>query len=73
MTRRSTVCSMACLLVLLVAASRLDADEGKAPDARDWTAEVKRIWSQNCSSCHTAPDTRYETDRGFLSQLMETT
>ena len=38
-----------------------------------WKEEAKAVWQRNCQKCHTAPDARYETDRGFLAQVMETT
>ena len=49
------------------------ADDGKQSDAVDWSVKAKEVWTGNCSKCHTAPDPEFETDRGYLSQIMETT
>ena len=36
------------------------------------TAHAARTWERSCSSCHTAPDVAFETDRAFLAQITET-
>ena len=47
-----------------------DKSDAKALDA---AAQAKQVWKARCSSCHTAPDASFETDRAFLRQITETT
>jgi cytochrome c553 len=67
------------LLIGLVAALaafaglEVRAEEDAGVDPVDWSAKAKETWQHTCTKCHTAPDAGYETDRGFLAQIMETT
>ena len=63
------------LIAAFVAFAGLEvrAEEDKQVDTVDWPAKAKETWHHTCHKCHTAPDTKYETDRGFLAQIMETT
>ena len=45
-----------------------DASSGTGPSAKAIAA-----WGKTCQRCHAVPDTRFETDRAFLGQIMETT
>ena len=70
------VLGLGLLCVVLLAAlapSRVVAEE-EAPDAPvDWNARAITAWGKTCQKCHAVPDTKYETDRAFLGQIMETT
>jgi hypothetical protein len=55
--------------VLLLGALGARAEEGKDVD---WKAKAVALWQSSCHKCHTAPDVRFETDRGFLAQVTET-
>ena len=39
----------------------------------DVKAKAIQAWGKTCQRCHAVPDTRFETDRAFLRQIMETT
>ena len=58
---------------LLVAALHARAGDDEAEAPVDWAARAKQAWGKTCKRCHTAPDRRFETDRIFLRQIMETT
>lgn len=62
-----------CLVVLSSVVSEVRGEEEPEPEPVDWTAKAKEAWSHTCQKCHTAPDPAFETDRGFLTQIMETT
>ena len=72
MTPRSRLACLFSVVVISLVALEGRADEDEK-DPTDWKAEVPRIWERNCRNCHTAPDPGFETDRGFLAQIMETT
>lgn len=59
----------ACLLV----APLVSVAGEEAADAIDWAARAKGAWHKTCRKCHAVPDTRFETDRAFLRQIIETT
>ena len=48
------------------------AEDETPQDEPDGTAKAEAAWLQTCQRCHCVPDKRYETDRGFLAQITET-
>lgn len=60
------------LALLALSAIRVSAEEGKDEKHVDLKAQAAKVWQRNCQKCHTVPDPKFETDRGFLAQLMET-
>lgn len=65
---------LAALAIGLLLPSILHADEERgAPAAVDGHARAAKTWSRRCQRCHAAPDAAHDTDRAFLSQIMETT
>ncbi len=59
--------------LFLFATLDVHAEDGKDVDVVDWRAKAEAVWQKNCQKCHTVPDPQFETDRGFLAQIMETT
>lgn len=60
------------LLVLAATAMDVAAEEGGDGAAVDWSARAKAAWGKTCQKCHAVPDARFETDRAFLGQILET-
>lgn len=58
-------------LALLTCSLELRAEEPDAPV--DLSAKAITAWGKTCQKCHAVPDVRFETDRAFLGQIMETT
>jgi cytochrome c553 len=59
------------VLVLSPPAGRAGEEASDAP--ADLSAKAIAAWGKTCQKCHAVPDTRFETDRAFLGQIMETT
>jgi len=63
---------------LMIAATALAAltsaglQEAGAQDAAKATAHAGKLFRESCVNCHTVPDTRFETDRAWLSQVYDT-
>ncbi len=69
MTRRSEIGALLLLLAALgtgVAAHAQERDS--APDA----AHSAAMFTKQCASCHTAPDSKLATDRAWLKQVADT-
>lgn len=58
---------------LAVPALRARAEETPSDAPADPRAVAIAAWGRTCRRCHAVPDTRFETDRAFLGQIMETT
>ena len=43
---------------------------GNAQDGGD--VKSARLFENRCASCHTVPDVRFETDKAWLDQVLET-
>ncbi len=63
---------VACGAALVAAAMTVTVWSASAGEEADATAPARETWSSDCQSCHTAPDTAFETDRAFLRQIIET-
>ncbi len=46
-------------------------DDQAATDAKA-LARAGKLFKQSCLMCHSVPDTRFETDRAWLSQVYDT-
>tara|TARA_R110002072_G_scaffold28296_9_gene91089 strand:+ start:3491 stop:3703 length:213 start_codon:yes stop_codon:yes gene_type:complete len=43
---------------------------GRAQEGGD--VKSARLFEKSCASCHTVPDVRFETDKAWLGQVLET-
>lgn len=43
---------------------------GRAQDGGE--SKSARLFEKRCASCHTVPDLRFETDKAWLGQVLET-
>lgn len=48
------------------------ADQGQAQDGGQSGSRAAKVFQSRCASCHTVPDTRFETDKAWLGQVLET-
>ena len=55
--------------VLLLGSTALSAPE---LDDAELIAHAGALYQKNCMGCHQAPDLRFETDRAWVGQIMET-
>ena len=49
------------------------AEEGASDAPVDLSAKAIKAWNKTCQKCHAVPDVKFETDRAFLGQILETT
>ena len=74
---RSTALFGIALLIALglfaLGEARVNAEDAPDDAPADWSKRAIQAWGKTCRKCHAAPDKRYETDRAFLGQIMETT
>lgn len=74
MTRKMLVAGLLCAGAWLALSSHVGMAEEESPDAPvDLSAKAITAWGKTCRKCHAVPDVRFETDRAFLGQIMETT
>ena len=60
-------------LVALFAPPPVVAGEEAADLPSDGSARAIAAWTKTCQKCHAVPDPRFDTDRAFLRQILETT
>ena len=61
------------MLAFVLGPAEAVAEEGASDAPVDVSAEAIQAWNKTCQRCHAVPDVKYETDRAFLGQIMETT
>ena len=59
-------------LVALSALTSAGLQDDKAPQQAHRLEQASKLFAQSCVNCHTAPDTRFETDRAWLKQVYDT-
>ena len=64
-----------CLVLgmLIAVPATVVGEESDASEGTERSAKAIAAWDKTCQKCHAVPDTRFETDRAFLGQIMETT
>ncbi len=67
--RRGTFVALACALPFAIAAAELPRTRAQDGDAQ---ASAGKLYEKNCQSCHTVPDTRFDTDTAWIGQILET-
>lgn len=74
MNRKTLAVALLCVGAWLALSSHVGVAEEESPDAPvDLNAKAIAAWGKTCQKCHAVPDVRFETDRAFLGQIMETT
>ena len=58
------------LTALLLAAPALAQQDRKHETPS--RAEVKKLFENNCASCHLPPDTTFAVDRAWITQIADT-
>ena len=68
--RRGTLIAAACALPFAIAAVELPST--RAQDGGGANSETAQLFEKRCNSCHIVPDQRFDTDKAWISQILET-
>ncbi len=64
--------SVAALLTTVFTASALTQDPAQPADASREVAAAGEMFEKSCAACHQVPDTRFDVERAWLTQIADT-